>query len=153
MAQMDWFIQPPVGSAFYIGIDGTLRLRFDSSKVTEVTQWAIDSSKTFRSYLARHKASPIALAAEMPKTLDEINAYVKKLNEQLTAERAELSEAETQPSPVTMTQTEPEMTETEPEMTETMEDDSRVISYVPVVKPKLVTMRKPDPDDSMGSNT
>jgi hypothetical protein len=129
MAQMDWFIQPPVGAAFYIGVDGTLRLRFDSSKVTEVTQWAIDSSKTFRSYLARHKASPIALAAEMPKTIEEINAYVKKLNEQLTAERAELGEAETQPSPVTMTQPEPGATR------------------------PLVTMQKSDPDDSMGSNT
>ena len=80
MAQLDWLVQPPPGSAFQIAIDGTLRLRFDSSQADPMAQWARDWVRTFERYTAMRSPQATANMGPMPKTLEEIHAFVAKLN-------------------------------------------------------------------------
>jgi hypothetical protein len=80
MAQLDWFIQPPPGAAFHVAIDGTLRLRFDSSQADSMAQWARDWVRTFEQYTRMRSPQYMHNVGPMPKTLEEIHAFVAKLN-------------------------------------------------------------------------
>jgi len=88
MAQMDLTLHPPFGAAFYVHIDGTIRLRFDSSQKDKLLPWAQEWVRVVEHYLKRSPGGALAIT-DMPKNLNEINALVAKLNAQLAAERAE----------------------------------------------------------------
>jgi len=87
MAQMDFTLHAPVGAAFYVHVDGSIRLRFDSSQADKLLPWAREWLMLLEHYLKRRPGGSLAIT-DMPRNLEEINALVAKLNAQLAAERA-----------------------------------------------------------------
>jgi hypothetical protein len=94
---MDLTLHPPFGAAFYVHIDGTIRLRFDSSQKDKILPWAHEWVRVIEHYLKRSPGGALAIT-DMPRNLNEINALVAKLNAQLAAERAEAEPAPTSPA-------------------------------------------------------